>query len=59
MPTLAEQGGQGRAGGLGCAEVGEKRVIEAAWADVVGDEQGRAIGDAHHPDGDALPAVAG
>ena len=30
MPTLAEQGGQGRAGGLGCAEVGEKRVIEAA-----------------------------
>jgi len=31
--------------------VGEERVIEAAGVDVVG--------DAHHPDGDALPAVAG
>ena len=30
MPTLAEQGGQGRAGRLGGAEVGEERVIEAA-----------------------------
>ena len=43
---MAEQGGQGRAGRLGGAEVGEERVIEAAGVDVVG--------DAHHADGHAL-----
>lgn len=55
---MAEQGRQGRAGGLGGAELGEERIIEAAGVDVVGDEQGGAIGDANHPDGHALSAIS-
>lgn len=54
LHTASEQRGQGRAGGLGGAEVVEERVIQAAGADVVCDEQRGAVGNAHHPDGDAL-----
>ena len=56
--TASEQRRQGRAGGLGGAEVGEESVIEAAGADVVGDEQRGAISNPHNPDGDALSSEA-
>ena len=57
LSTSAEQGGEGRAGGLGGAELGEERVIESSGVDIFGHEQGGAIGDAHHPDGHALSAA--
>ena len=50
LSTSAEQGGEGRAGGLGGAELGEERVIESSGVDIFGHEQGGAIGDAHHPE---------